>query len=218
MLDSFLPNALDLRCIAGQGDPFVIWNPFGPKGRKRRKGPDPWAKTLAEASDSSDAGGRDGRFSLAYVLDGAGDMRVHLLHDFLGGTEPENDIESDIEGDPEHANDSDSSMGSAASLQGLVADVPGASQVAAPVRNGSASGPSTSSSSSSNTSSSSSSSGSDSEGQSDTPPLLQSPPEVDEGPRVHDFIGINRWTTITFFGLGRRRDFIAKCIYPGHHR
>jgi len=58
MLGTLLPDTLDLRCIAGQDEPLVIWDPFTKKGQERKKkDPGAWAKTLAEASDSSSAAG-----------------------------------------------------------------------------------------------------------------------------------------------------------------
>ena len=51
------------------------------------------------------------------------------------------------------------------------------------------------------------------------PPPLPPPDDEPHGRRAGvDHIRINEWTTITYFELGPRKDFIAICKYPGHGR
>ena len=219
MLGTLLPDTLDLRCIAGQDEPLVIWDPFTKKGRKRKKDPKAWAKTLAEASDSSSAAGDAAHES--DVSDDAAEVEPEPLED----DEPEGiDSDGNEESASEdaaldlEADDDEEAYESVDELSDLVGGVLGGSPVAAPSADGGESDPSTGSSSSSSSSSSDSGNGSMEEG--DGPPPLPPPPpppEGGDGRRSHDFFRINEWTTITYFELDNRRDFIAKCRYPGHN-
>ena len=219
MLGSFVPDALYVKCIAGQDTPHVIWNPFS-KGKKRNAKPKPWAKTLTEASDSGDdnTGNEDESGS------NDGDEGQSLSVSEHEHSDPFEDGDSACdEGDSEacsdgEQHDSDHSAEELLDMVGAHGDVGGGHAAAASSR-------------SSNSSSSSSDSGRSSSEEDESmrdddcgpgsppPPPLPPPDDEPHGRRAGvDHIRINEWTTITYFELGPRKDFIAICKYPGHGR
>ena len=240
MLGEFLPHVLDVQPCGGVA-PVVIWDPreWGDEKDPKEKSKSPWELTLGEPASGeseSDAGTSLGEYGDEFGNGGAVDEPEDAPMGALVDAEEDapasasggaSGAMSDVDSNSSGGEDDSSDSGTSLSVEELVAGVVG------PIGDDGAGGVEGSGGSSGSCEPSSSSSDADSESDSATtsgspttspppagalpplPPPPEGPPGLGGG-GAHEVFRVNEWTTITWFHLGERKDFIATCKYPGH--